>query len=231
MAGAPFWGGASAEGPTFAEDPWDIVFIGGDPLPGLCEVKAMAALEVDKKKTKGSNGVTITIQGLQPQPFEVTVRVWTQDQWDFLQAWIDKFWNEPVNAPPPFTKKKVKTGTDANGAPQFREVRTPTRKPQVKLEISHPSLSAIGITTCVLLGVPTLDDGSEVGVKICRIRFFDGRLSDKKNATKTAKGAIAVTVHEDVRNTSKASTPAKPSTDRTNLGPKGPKPTPGGGSD
>lgn len=205
----PFWGGASAEGENFSLDPWDVVFIGGDPLPGICEVKGIAQLEVDKKKAKGSHGSTITVTGYLPSPFEVTVTVWTEDQKDFLEAWITKFWINPQKEPP-----------------------KPKGQPQVSLALDHPACAMLGIDTCIVLGISMLEDGSFEGSKVIRIKLMDGRVTEKKNVTKTAEGSRNnVPIDKALQEKQKSAVPPKPSAERADLGPKGPRPKPASGSD
>lgn len=213
MAGAPFWGGGAPEGSTFSPEPWDIVFIGGDPLPGICEVKGIAQLEIDKKKAKGSNGSTITVTGYQPGPFEVAVTVWTPAQWDFLQDWIDKFWIAPQKAAATASLPKGK------------------KPPPVALDIAHPACDAVGIVSCIVQGISMPESGGGEGMKVVRIKLFDGRVNEKKSVTKTAKGsANNVKLAKELRPAAKTDTPAPPSTERADLGPKGPRAAPASGT-
>jgi hypothetical protein len=207
MGGLPFWGNAAHVGSNFAEDPWDVVFIGGDPLPGICEVKGIAQLEVDKKKAKGTNGSTITVSGYQPGPFEVSVTVWTSDQWDFLQAWIDKFWIEQQAVRP-----------------------SKTTVPPVAFDIDHPGCALLGIRTCVIEGISMPEAGSSEGTKVVRIKLYDGRVNEKKTVTKTAKGS-RVNVEQVRSQQGLNDVPEKPSAERADLGPTGPRAKPASGSD
>lgn len=207
MGGLPFWGNAAHVGSNFSDDPWDVVFIGGDPLPGICEVKGIAQLEVDKKKAKGANGSTITVSGYQPGPFEVSVTVWTSDQWDFLQAWIDKFWIEQQAARP--LKTKI---------------------PPVAFDIDHPGCALLGIRTCVIEGISMPEAGSAEGTKTVKIKLYDGRVNEKKTVTKTAKGS-RVNVEQVRSQQGLDDVPEKPSAERADLGPSGPRPKPATGSD
>lgn len=232
MSGAPFWGGGSPEGPTFSPDPWDIVFIGGDPLPGICEVKGIAQLEVDKKKAKGSNGVTLTVTGYQPGPFEVSVRVWTPAQWDFLQDWIDKFWVAPQKARPATVTRKVRSGSNPDGTPKFVNQTVKNKDPQVTLDIDHPACSALGITTCVVQGIAMPEAGTAEGEKVVKIKLIDGRANEKKTVTKTAKGSSNdAKLTKELRPKEKEGVPPKPSQERADLGPAGPRAAAAGGSD
>lgn len=208
MAGAPFWGGVSPQGSTFSGDPWDVVFIGGDPLPGICEISGIAQLEVDKKKAKGRNGVTLTVTGYQPGPFEVKCSVWTQAQWDFLQAWLDKFWIE-----------------------QQKQNPVGGRTPQVAMAIDHPACSVVGITTAIIQGVSMPEAASAEGVKVVKIKMIDGRASEKKTVVKTARGSATNAKLAKPVTFGKADVPPAPSTERADLGPTGPRAAAAGGSD
>lgn len=230
MAGAEFWGNAAAEGPTFAPHPWDIVFI-GDPLPGICEVKGIAQLELDKKKQKGTNGLTLTVTGYQPSPFEVAVLLWTQEQWEFMQAWIDKFWITPQKERPQFTTTKKRTGSNKDGTPIFTSVTTKNRAPQVAVDISHPALAAIGIASCTVQGISIPEAASAEGTKTIKIKVVENRPSEKKTVVKTARASVNVPLDRALRPKEKSGTPEKPSADRANLGPNGPKTPPASGSD
>lgn len=209
--GAAFWGNASHVGPTYAVDPWDLVVIGGVKLPGLCDVKGIAQLEVDKKKAKGTNKLTLTVTGYQPGPFEVSCTIWTADQWAAFRKWSQDFWIAQRKARPPSTKANKKN-------------------PPVALTISHPALSAIGIYSCIVQGLSIPESASVEGAKVIKIKCLEHYPGDDATVTKTAKGSSGPIVHEDVRKT-KTDVPAKPSTERADLGPKGPRSKPGGGSD
>ena len=232
MAGAPFWGNAAHIGPAFSDDPWDQVVL-GDPLPGVCEVRGIAQLELDKKKQKGTNGLTLTVTGYQPSPFEVSVVLTTEEQWDFMQAWIDKFWLAPQKQRPQFTTSKKRTGSNEDGSPKFTTVRVKNRAPQVAVDISHPALDALGIVSCVIQGVSIVENGPSEGTKVIKIKVVEHRASERTDATKTAKASTGgnAPLARELRPKEKNATPERPSADRANLGPGGPKTPPASGSD
>lgn len=229
MAGSPFWGNASHIGDTFSDDPQDIVFLGGDPLPGICEVKGIAQLELDKKKTKGTNGVRLTVTGYQPGPFEVSVKYWTQAQDEFLQAWIEKFWIAPRKARPEFTTAKKRTGSNPDGSPQFTTISVKNRAPSVAISISHPDLDTLGITSCVVQGIsiPELNgDFKTVKIKVVE------HVEPTKTATKSAKATASdIPLAARLGTKAKGDIPDKPSATRADLGPKGLRTPAASGSD
>jgi hypothetical protein len=231
MAGIEFWGNDAHIGPTFALDAWDLVYLGGDPLPGICDIKGLAQLELDKKKTKGTNGVRLTVTGYQPGPFEVSVKIWTADQWDFMQAWIDTFWIGPRKARPEFTTSKKKTGTDpVTHAAIFRDVTTKNRAPQVAISITNPRTELLGITSCVVQGVSIPEDSDGGDVKVIKIKLVE-HVEPTGKATKSARNSANAPLAKRLVQKRKDNVPAKPSSDRTDLGPKGVRTPPGGGSD
>lgn len=64
---------------------WDAVKLGGNTLPGKCRVsRGSLVLKIDRKKKPGVHGGNPTLQGINPQEFEIEVTVWTNDQLDAL---------------------------------------------------------------------------------------------------------------------------------------------------
>lgn len=78
MAAIPFWA-------DFAEA-WDYCRLGEDILPGICEVSFENPRDVDKKKSKGKDGRTLTDNGSEGASGEIRVTIWTADQWDEWQT-------------------------------------------------------------------------------------------------------------------------------------------------
>lgn len=77
---APFWGtndGAKA---------WDTIYISGVAAPGLAKVKGKASQKLDVKRVKGATGAILRYEGYDPAEFTVTIRVWTEPQWQELLA-------------------------------------------------------------------------------------------------------------------------------------------------
>lgn len=229
---ADFWGNDAHIGAVFSSDPWDLVIIGGAKLPGIAKVKGIAQLELDKKKTKGTNGVRLTVTGYQPGPFEVSVSIWTDEQWNVMQDWISEFWIEPRKARPEFTTTTKRTGVNPDGTPKFAKVTTKNRAPQVAVDISHPALEAIGIVSCVIQGISIPEDeGSNGDIKVVKIKLVESVEPTGKTITKSNKGSSNNVPLATRLQGKKSDTPPKPSTVRADLGPNGPRPAPAQGSD
>lgn len=217
MGGIPFWanpsiatfGRAGADGgpsgPIYAEDavlgdgsaigkPHDTVKFAGIRLPGICEVKGIAQLQVDNKKGKGLDGSTITITGYQPGPFEVSCKTWTDPQWDVLQAAIADLWTAPTK------KSKLQS---------------------VAVDVVHPWLQLLKIKSCAIVGVSLPEPGPEVGTKIVRFKCIEN-VPSKKKKVKTAKGSSVGRVQQYASGEApKNAAPTKPSANKKNLAPAG----------
>jgi hypothetical protein len=162
----PFWdSNLTDEGPTFSEDAWDSVFIGGEQLPGICSVKGQPTLAFDKKKAGGVDGATITVNGYLPGPIEIEVLLWTGAQLVEMELLTPKIWRKP--------NKK----TDA------KELARP---------VSHPAFALWGITDVVVLGVSVPERGPVEGSKVIKIKCVEYVPVVQQPKTKTARGSSNV---------------------------------------
>jgi hypothetical protein len=141
--GAPMLNGV---GPLFSANPWDVVFINGQPLPGLCKVHGLPTLSFDKKKHAGADGAIITVNGYLPGPIEIEVKLWTQEQWEFFQAMAPAIWNKPA--------KK-------------------TSAAKLAVPIGHPGLDLWGINAVVVIGVSVPEDGPIPQSKLVKIKCVE----------------------------------------------------------
>jgi len=148
-----------AENPTFMSNPWDVVFLNGEPCPGLCRVKAEPTIHFDKKKPGGVDGLTITTQGYIPGPVQIEILLWTPEQWEFFQAVADRIWTKP------------KRGGTVKA-----------------IDISHPATDLWRIKSIVVEGVSVPEDGPVPQSKIVRIKAVEF-LPPEKTRTATIKAA------------------------------------------
>lgn len=72
------------DGQIFAQDPIDLCSIGGRRLPGLCTVTCLERIKIDGKESQGGNGSNPTDHGNELSEITITVRIWTQPQYDEL---------------------------------------------------------------------------------------------------------------------------------------------------
>lgn len=237
MASAPGWGG-EGDGETYSSNSWDIVWLGGIPLPGTCEVKpgSITTLAIDQGKAPGRNGARLTIKGYDPKDFIVSCEVRPGAQWDALQDAIQQLWIAPREKKA-FTKtttKKIAVGQNADGSKIFR-TETTTQKQQAGFKkavtIYHPALQPLKVTKVVVIGVAPAVPGSQIGFKVVNWHLQEHREPSGKKATKTVKGTndTVIPKYEPGKAPSN-SAGSPPSASPKNLGPGGPpkKPDSGG---
>lgn len=147
------------EGPSYSGNPWEVVFLAGVPVPGLCKVKAAPTIKFDKKKPTGENGLTITGQGYLPGPVEIEVMIWTAQQWTFFQEIADLIWVQPKRG-------------------GFRTA----------IDIRYPGTDLWKITSVVVEGVSVPEDGPVPQSKVIKIKAFEF-LPPTGPATQTPKAS------------------------------------------
>ncbi len=102
---------------------WDRVTLGGNVLPGKCRVsRGSLVVKIDQKKKPGVHGGNPTLQGINPQQFEIEVTIWTNDQ---LDALLD-------------VCKQI--------LPQQNQTT------QLPLVLDHPSIKHLGVIKVIVLG-------------------------------------------------------------------------------
>ena len=187
-------------GPTFMSNPWDIVFINGTGLPGVCKVHGTPTLSFDKKKHGGSDGAIITVNGYIPGPIDIEILLWTQAQWEFFLAMAPTIWTKPA--------KKIAAA-------------------KVAVTVGHPAFATWGITQVVIIGVSVPENGPVPQSKLIKIKCVE-YVPIAGNKSKTVTKA-APQVKEDPR-TSGANNGLGDPPSKTDIGPRGPKPPtlPGG---
>lgn len=190
--GAPMLNGS---GPTFMSNPWDIVFLGGNPIPGVCKVHGTPTLAFDKKKHGGSDGAIITVNGYIPGPIDIDIVLWTQAQWDFMVALAPTLWTKP--------SKKISAA-------------------KVAIEVGHPAFQLWGINQVVIIGVSVPEDGPVPQSKKIKIKCVE-YVPVAGNKSKTVR-ASAPQVREDPR-TAGALNGLGPDPTVSDIGPRGPKPS------
>lgn len=84
----PFWDSNKKgyTGEVHSSNPWDCLVIGALKTPGYCEIAGTFLLASQKSKPSGAHGARVTVTGKDPQEIDVTIYMWTPDQWDYWQA-------------------------------------------------------------------------------------------------------------------------------------------------
>lgn len=148
---------------------WSGGTISGVDLPGLVQVKVSRANTWDRKIAKGAHGETQTFNGRKAADIDITIRVWTQEQWDSLQSEII-----PMLEP--------QTGKE-------------TPKP---LDLVHPGAAARNVKA-ILIDSVAGPDPKDSGIYEMAIRAFEYAPVNKSNASGTAKGNPAQTPCQQAR--------------------------------
>lgn len=191
MAGAPFWDPAPAgavdidghellygEGPTFMENPWDVVYFDGSPLPGLCEIKAEQELQVDQKKSAGSDGARLTLGGYVPGPIIISMTIWTHAQWNEYCRVRPKFWRPPLKD----NKDSLSLARDLGMSPEA------FRLWQSAVKVGHPWTTAHGITDLIVRGISPAESGPVPQSKTIRLKCVQYLPPSSKAAPSKIRG-------------------------------------------
>lgn len=108
------------DGPTYASNPWDFVYIGttlSNPnTPGLCKVEIKRERERHNKKAAGADGTRVTFNGLVAAEVVIEFLIWTPEQLRQLAALWPLLFPEAYKGAPPaydvahplFTIHKIK---------------------------------------------------------------------------------------------------------------------------
>lgn len=198
ISGIPFWGDGTEEdndpAAPYSSHPWDVAVLAGLKLPGICDSKptGIAAIEIDKKKAKGSHGAKVTILGYNPGTFDITCEVWTAAQWQVVQDVVRRLW-------------KGSTATAADEA-------------KASITVYHPGLRLVLVGTAIIVGITPPTKGTFEGSRIITFHMHE-RVTTSKSVTTSPKGSV--TVVENLKNTKTPSNVAetKPGSDRKFTGP------------
>ncbi len=135
-------------------NPWDVVYLDGKRVPGLCELTGPdPSLRIDTKKPPGFDGADLTPLGIQPTVLDLKIKFWTGGQWELVQDFIERVWRKPLK--------------DFRGSPA-------ARKTQPIYTIDHPMLVPYGITQVVITacGLPKDADGTKQ-IKTITLRLHE----------------------------------------------------------
>lgn len=138
-----FWQPDGAEGVLYAPNPYDVVKIDKELIPGRCEVSAKAQRKKDTKSGAGTDGGTTTTTGYQPTEVSLSVSIWTPEQWAVWQPMMARLW------------PRVGKG-----------------QPQVHT-IYHPDLAILGISQVVVLSLSTPENGSVKGERVFKLNLIE----------------------------------------------------------
>lgn len=151
---------------------WEIVYLGGRPMPGVAEVTVAQGRKIDDKGSPGRNGARLVDKGSEAAKVTIRLRVWTAAQLAELQRSMPSLnYREErrtttrvlgVNEEP--TVEEIVRAARASTSPQYRRaqadnigaatvgvIRAPTRtetrttRSRQPLAISHPNVVLAGV--------------------------------------------------------------------------------------
>lgn len=135
------------EGPTFSANQWDVVILDGKKLPGICKAHGQPTLGIDKKGSKGRDGLVFTVNGYVPGPIEIESKIWTPDQWLKWQEIIPSIWRRPT------------TGSVKGSA--------------LAISIYYPSFDFAGITQVIIVGLAPPEKGDIPQSMIIKLKALE----------------------------------------------------------
>lgn len=153
-------------GNTYAASVWDKVYIGApiaNPYtPGICEVQVDKNRSYDVKKSSGSDGATVTFNGVEIASVTINVTIWTPEQFKALKAlWAFLF--------PPVQKTKAtgkKANQKGNQGGTFDNKASP-------FDVTHPELQMHNIRTLMFIGGSGPVPGNPIRARVFTMRAIE----------------------------------------------------------
>lgn len=150
-------------------NPWDILHLNSERVPGIAEVKVTPHMVIDIKKTTSFDGGPTIELGHQAAKLDIAVTIWTPAQWEGVQGIMAKIWRLP--------------GREQKGS----KPRERTRRAAVS--ISHPNCAFLGISAVLLEAPEGLQPATGlIGAKTLRLRAVQYIPPSAKPATRKAAG-------------------------------------------
>lgn len=180
----PFWdkNEAGYEGPDYALQPWDTIYLNGEQWPGVITAECRPVLRIDLKKKNGSDGGPLIERGFEHAKVIITVKFWTRGQWDILQQRVEGIWRKP-------------------GKPWPVEIKSSSGQVTVPgVKVDHPALQFLNITKIGIESIESPRPAPEFGafmVRINAVQDFEG-LRDQTRRRKGSKDFPLTTTRENI---------------------------------
>lgn len=219
----PFWDVPSTVlGPidtTFIA--WDTIFFGGQPFPGLARVRSKKHKRIDKKLKSGSSSARLTFVGYGPAEIEVTLSIWTKNQFDLLQERMPMLLPKPGGTPDrtPISELANASKTEKGRQALARSPGSPEFSP---IDISYPSLILMNIRSVIVVAVDALEPSTPKGVWNMKIHCLEYTqpLDADETTTPVGSGAYKATPAIKQGAPTQAASIQKPSNTQADVGPR-----------
>jgi hypothetical protein len=140
------------------ENPWDILFLNGTRVPGKSAVKVNPKHVIDCKKSTSQDGGPTIARGHEAARVEITITIWTPEQWKDLQVLMESLWRKPGQ--PLRVKGEAKA-----------------------IDISHPKCRKWGVTGILIESPSGPDDGPEKGSMVVSLKCIQYIAPPKQKKT------------------------------------------------
>jgi hypothetical protein len=180
----PFWSlnpTAGYFGPIYPSNPFDLVILGGEKLPGICKIKALPAQEISRQKVPGRDGATILWRGYVPGPVDLECLMWMDAQWQIMQGIISRLWQKPGKTLAGKGGAKKESGKALENQAAIAE--------GAATDIDHPSLQVLGITRVILSGVSLPEEGSAPQSRTINFKLLEYVPPGKKTVSRKVAGS------------------------------------------
>lgn len=142
---------------TYVRDPWDVVLLDRQEIPGACRIVGLSvSSKIDVKTPAGSDGGNVSDRGYEPAQFRIVVQLWTAEQYEK--------WSK--------LQQVIRPRPGKGGVRRFA--------------VAHPDLSDKGIAEVLVTSVSGLDESGAAGVREAEIECVQ-YLPPKKQAKGSQK--------------------------------------------
>lgn len=196
LAGSvPMWGEHSVrvtDGSVFVGelDAWDVVYLNGVQLPGLCTVRGKALEQkVKTLSPPGTHGRQVNILGREPAQFEIQVAMWERAHLEAFQRLIPSLKPSKPNTTEEqreLEQAQSIAAQGANPAADQAEVSAAAKKAETlqkklkrskaprPVDVRHPALNLFGIRGGHVLSVTLPEPKGEGGqVYVAKLSFLE----------------------------------------------------------
>lgn len=168
---------------------WDTIYLAGNQLPGLISVKCEQQLQIDQQKGPKHDGAVLILHGYLPGPIEISVTLWTLDQWAAWNRLVPTFWRRPEKS----SDDLAKIAADRKISP------TAARLLQAAVDVSYPGLLMLGITQLIVRGISVPEPGPAPQTRVIRLRCIEFRPPSKHSPPSKVVKKHATKAPDDAR--------------------------------
>jgi hypothetical protein len=166
------------QGPLYAGG-WDTAMLAGEKLPGICDVKCERTLQIDQQKGPKSDGAALVMNGVLPATVDITVTIWTEEQWTKFIAIVPLFWRKPNKDSP-----------DVQARADNQQLSlTDAQNSMAASAIFWPGLIYLDISQVIVTSISAPEPGPVEQSKNIRIKCLEYQPPTRKTAPSKVKKA------------------------------------------